>query len=38
MIENLPLFVKLYDFILWTLGRTAKFPKSARFSVGEAAF
>ena len=32
-VENLPIFVKTYDFILWTLGHTAKFPKSARFSV-----
>ena len=31
--ENLPIFVKTYDFILWTMNHTAKFPKSARFSL-----
>ena len=32
-VENLPIFVKSYDFILWTFGHTAKFPKSVRFSL-----
>ena len=32
-VENLPIFVKSYDFILWMFGHTARFPKSVRFSL-----
>lgn len=30
--EDLRIFVKMYDFVLWSANHTAKFPKSARFS------
>lgn len=30
-----PLFVKTYDFLLWLIPRTLKFPKSQRFLLAE---
>jgi hypothetical protein len=30
-----PIFVKTYDFLLWLLGRTAKFPKNERFRMAK---
>ena len=31
--QNLKIFLNMYDFALWMLSHTAKFPKSSRFSV-----
>jgi len=28
-----PIFVKTYDFLVWLLGRTARFPKNERFRM-----
>jgi len=28
-----PIFVKTYDFLVWLLGRTARFPKNERFRL-----
>jgi hypothetical protein len=30
-----PIFVKTYDFLLWLLGRTARFPKNERFRLAK---
>jgi hypothetical protein len=34
MSADLQILTKTYDLILWTLGHTAKFPRSHRFSLG----
>jgi len=31
--QKLEIFTKTYDFILWMLNHTNKFPKSSRFSI-----
>lgn len=31
--EELEVFTRTYDFILWMFNHTAKFPKSSRFSI-----
>ena len=33
--EQSPIFSKTYDFILWLLNHTEKFPKSERFRMGK---
>ena len=30
-----PIFAKTYDFLLWLLGRTARFPKNERFRLAK---
>ncbi len=35
VIRESPLFLKTYDFILWLLEHTAKFPKSQRFVMAK---
>ncbi|MDY6874857.1 MAG: hypothetical protein SWK90_01450 [Chloroflexota bacterium] len=30
-----PIFAKTYDFLLWLLGRTARFPKNERFRMAK---
>jgi hypothetical protein len=35
MPKQSPLFSKTYDFILWLLNHTEKFPKSERFRMGK---
>lgn len=35
MAKESPLFVKTFDFLKWSLGRTEKFPKSQRFFLAK---
>ena len=35
MMTESPIFVKTYDFILWLLPHTRKFPKDQRFSMAQ---
>ena len=34
MQREIPVILKLYDLILWTLNHTAKFPRHHRYSLG----